>query len=438
MDAAKTTFLNEPYSGYLHSDIPTEDEELTHVGAGTPVGEWFRRFWLPVAGCDELKDLPKAIRILDEELVVFRDGSGQVGCLELHCSHRGTSLEFGLIEQEGIRCCYHGWLYGVDGKILDTPGEPPDSTYKERLRHGTYPTHEQAGLVFVYMGPPEKKPPFPLLDTFDVPGFRLKLGRTRLTPCNWLQCEDNIMDPVRTSFLHTRSSGTQFTDAFKEVPQYDWIETPIGMMYIAPRRVGDNIWTRMSEWIPPAMHQFPRNWEYGDKEHPFLPAQNSQWSVPVDDSHTLVISLRRISVEDGRDPVGEDMGGGGGGQTGERPYEDRQRFPNDYEALVGQRPIAIHSMEHLGETDRGVIMMRKLVRQGIRAVQKGEDPSGQDPRDKARRDHPHLLQRHGAAHSPGPDAGAGEESAEGDGTKMGGRIHPGPPEAQRAGGQLIV
>ena len=119
-------FLSIPYGGYLHSEVPVEDTELTHVGPGTPGGEWFRRFWQPVALSSELKDLPKAIRILGEDLVIFRDRSGQVGLLELHCSHRGTSLEFGQVEEHGIRCCYHAWCFDVDGTILDTPGEPPD------------------------------------------------------------------------------------------------------------------------------------------------------------------------------------------------------------------------------------------------------------------------------------------------------------------------
>ncbi len=175
--ATQPTFLNVPYGAYLHNEVPSEDAELTHVGPGTPGGEWFRRFWHPVAISDELKDLPVAVRILGEDLVVFRDRSGQVGLLELHCSHRGTSLEFGQIEERGIRCCYHAWLYDVDGKILETPGEPAESTLKDRLCHGAYPTHEYNGLVFAYMGPPEKRPEFPVFDTYEkMP----KLGGKRL------------------------------------------------------------------------------------------------------------------------------------------------------------------------------------------------------------------------------------------------------------------
>jgi nitrite reductase/ring-hydroxylating ferredoxin subunit len=142
--ATRTTFLTTRYGGYFHRDIPQEDTELTHVGPGTPCGEYLRRYWQPVCFSDELHDLPLRVTVLGEELVVFRDLSGAVGLLELRCPHRGTSLEYGLIGAKGIRCCYHAWLFDVDGTILETPGEPADSTLKDRLCHGAYPTHDGA------------------------------------------------------------------------------------------------------------------------------------------------------------------------------------------------------------------------------------------------------------------------------------------------------
>jgi len=108
--ATRASFLTTRFGGYYHRDVPQEDTELTHVGSETPCGEYLRRFWQPICFADELRDLPLRVRILGEDLVVFRDFRGAVGLLELHCPHRGTSLEFGLISERGIRCCYHGWL----------------------------------------------------------------------------------------------------------------------------------------------------------------------------------------------------------------------------------------------------------------------------------------------------------------------------------------
>lgn len=370
MATKQPTFLTKSYSAYHHSHLPREDELLTHVGPNTPCGEYMRRFWQPIALSQDLKDLPKAIRILGEDLVVFRNGEGRTGCLELHCSHRGTSLEFAVIEGDGIRCCYHGWMFGTDGKILDTPGEPLGSTYKERLCHGAYPTHEFGGLVFAYLGPPDKKPPFPMLDTFVLPGMRLVAGGGGIGACNWLQSAENIMDPVHTTFLHARSSTIQFSEGFLSIPEMDFRESPIGMMYIATRRVGDNVWLRMNDAIPPNLTQLNRNGEDGLTEHPFWTPWMTEWFVPVDDTHHTTFLLVRVP-EEAEDPprlMGElvaDM---------DRPYEEQQRVPSDGQAILSQRPIAIHAMEHLAETDRGVIMFRNLVREGILAVQRGEDP----------------------------------------------------------------
>jgi len=146
--------IKEPFSGYYHREVPEHDRELTEVGPETPCGEYLRRFWQPVGMTSELKDLPKRVRIMGEDLVLFRDGRAKIGLLELHCSHRGTSLEFGMVERCGIRCCYHGWLYDVDGRVLETPGEPPESTFKDRFFHGAYPTIEYKGLIFAYRAPP--------------------------------------------------------------------------------------------------------------------------------------------------------------------------------------------------------------------------------------------------------------------------------------------
>lgn len=141
-----------PYAGYFMRGVPAHDGELTETGPGTPMGEYMRRFWQPVCLAGQLRDLPVALKVLGEDLVAFRDKSGEVGVLHRHCSHRGTPLEYGIVSEHGIRCCYHGWLFDVDGTVLETPGESPHSRLKESVVHGAYPACERDGLVFGYMG----------------------------------------------------------------------------------------------------------------------------------------------------------------------------------------------------------------------------------------------------------------------------------------------
>jgi phenylpropionate dioxygenase-like ring-hydroxylating dioxygenase large terminal subunit len=200
--------ITKPYDAYHRQASNQSYEELTRVGRGTPCGEYLRRFWQPVIISSELGDTPSAIRILGENLVVFRDGRGKIGVLERRCSHRGASLEFGKIMETGIACCYHGWQYDVDGRILDTPGEPPKSILKNAICHGAYPAKEHRGLVFAYMGPSEDCPDFPTFDAFegpedsfegDKPDYRLW---TRHNPCNWLQVRENEMGSMGRP--HTR------------------------------------------------------------------------------------------------------------------------------------------------------------------------------------------------------------------------------------------
>ena len=282
-----------------------------------------------------------------------------------------------MISERGIRCCYHGWLFDVDGTILETPGEPAASTLKDRLCHGAYPTHEYNGIVFAYMGPPDEQPPFPMYDSFGRPGYRLMPGQKYHYPCNWLQILENAMDPVHTAFLHTIVSGSQFTDEFGKVPELDFTETPVGMIYIATRRVGDNIWARMVENVLPNLQQVAPIWENGRQEHPFSGPMMSRWIVPMDDTNTMFIEFRHVSETAGVTPAWwADRGAMLPGQLAAGSHETSQRQPGDYEAQVSQRPIAIHGLEHLGATDRGVIMFRQQVRRGVRAVQAGQTPDG--------------------------------------------------------------
>ena len=364
----RAPFLDRAYSAYHHRERPAEDEELTRVGPSTPCGEYLRRFWQPIILTSELGELPRRVRILGEDLVAFRDKRGAIGLLELHCPHRGTSLEFALIGEKGIRCCYHGWLFDVDGTILETPGEPADSTLKDRLFHGAYPVHDHAGLVFAYMGPPDKRPVFPLLDTYDLLGSKLIARAPTLWECNWLQVKENSMDPAHLAFLHTLPGSEGFTEDLKELGEWDWMETPVGMVYIDTRREGDRVWVRVADFILPNIHQFPPNADPMAQRNSINRPLATTWAVPLDDTHTMQIGYYHA-------PGGRELRRGAGfGQDGSRSYEERQRVPGDYDAQVSiHGGVARHGLEHLAATDRGVTMMRNLIRRGIRAVRNGEN-----------------------------------------------------------------
>ena len=373
------------YRGYALTNVSPEDEELTHVGPGTPCGELFRRFWQPVALASKLGDVPLAVRILGEDLVAFRDLEGRVGVLHRHCCHRGASLEYGIVSQRGIRCSYHGWLYDVDGVILETPGEPPESPIRHTVSQGAYPAREFAGLVFAYMGPPGEVPPFPCFDTYEQPDNRL-VPFSLWHPCNWLQLHENMMDPVHAVFLHTRVAGVQLTEAWGAMPEYDFRPTPNGMMYITAKRWDDYVWIRSNHTILPNFGHTAALWEDGDAERLFTRASVSRWAVPIDDTHTVVFGVRHFNPS--VDPkgygneaeVGEDsidfMG-----QTGNRPYAERQRDPGDWDVQVSQRPIAVHALEHRGRTDKGVIMLRRALRDRVRGLARGDDPDPHVPAD---------------------------------------------------------
>ena len=369
-----------PYNGYYRSGVEAEDVELTHTDPGTPCGDYLRRFWQPVCMSEQLTDLPLAIRVMGEDLVAFRDLSGDVGVLHRQCSHRRTSLEYGVIAEHGIRCCYHGWLFDVDGTILETPGEPDDSPIRQTLAHGAYPALEYKGLVFTYMGPIEKKPEFPVYDTMDMPGDEMVPYAIDM-PCNWLQVAENPMDPYHAVYLHTRSSGVQFQKAWapEGVIKWHWMPDRVGIYLTDSRRWNEFVWVRTAELFPPSFAQPSDFNQNASRETYFARACASKWIVPVDNTHTKLIAWRHFNDMIGSDADYDRIGLNKVdfmGQTGcERSYEAGQREPGDYEAQVGQGPITIHKQERLGQTDTGIAMMRGLIRRQIRSVLKGIAPA---------------------------------------------------------------
>lgn len=363
------------FRGYHLSTNRPENVEFRRVGKGTTGGEYMRRFWHPIALSSQVRDLPKRVRILAEDLVLFRDLSGRLGCLHLHCSHRGSSLEFGVLTERGISCCYHGWRYDIDGTILDTPGEPAGSTIKSRVCHGAYPLREHGGLIFGYFGPPEAMPPFFLTDATVVPGNEL-YPYLLTFDCNWLQAHENSMDPIHSVFLHTRMSGVQFSDSFGALPIVKYRQTELGVISTAVRRIGDFVWVRVNDDLTPNVAQFGPPWENGAEEKLFVPPAITRWITPIDDTHCMTIGWRHCNeIVDPQRRIRPDEIGletvDFFGQTPDRPYEDRQREPGDWDAQVSQGPMAVHALETLGTTDIGIALLRKNVQRGVEAVKEG-------------------------------------------------------------------
>ena len=370
---------NVPYSGYYNRRVPDEDTLLTRVGPGTPCGEYLRRYWHPYMLATELGDLPKRVTLLGEELVCFRDKSGRVGLLHKHCAHRGTSLEYGIPAERGIRCCYHAWQFDIDGTILDTPGEPPTSKIRNNFTQGAYPVVEHHGLLFAYMGPPESTPDFPLYDSFEYPEDNFLVPFKMNMPCNWFQIVENGADPAHNVFLHAIVSGQQFSPAFRVLPVLDFPETPMGYLSMATRKVGDYVFIRASDMMLPNVGQFPNGSNMAQKESFGVRPWFTRWAVALDDTHSLYCGFAHMNSynnPEGRlrpDQFGLDLVPFIG-QTGDRPYEERQREPGDWDAVSSQGPIANRKNEHLGTTDRGVVLSRRMTTGAIHAVEQGQTP----------------------------------------------------------------
>jgi phenylpropionate dioxygenase-like ring-hydroxylating dioxygenase large terminal subunit len=355
---------------------PEPDPELTRVSPGAPCGELMRRYWQPVCLSADLEDLPKPVRILGEDLIAFRDGQGRAGLLFFRCSHRGTSLEYGRVEERGLRCCYHGWLYDVEGNVLEMPLEPANNPFLKQIQHPCYPVREFGGLVFAYMGPLDKIPEFPIYDVWCSEGGLLtaRMGPRVGGPvnCNWLQAEENLMDALHTFWLHTLHSGPQFpSQTYGLNPDaLNYEETEMGMRFVLTRKLpSGKRWELIWEMI------MPLNAHLVYTEEPKTERVRAvTYCVPVDDTHQLGASIRWMP-EGGPDQLtGREKLAPASRK--DASYEYTQRHPDDKEAVEGQGPIAVHGLEHLVTSDQGVIMFRRILRQAIQAVNEGRDPKG--------------------------------------------------------------
>jgi 5,5'-dehydrodivanillate O-demethylase len=368
--------------------MPTaeESERLTRVGPGTPMGELLRRYWHPVAVTSQFQERgTKAVRLLGEDLVLFRDRSGTLGLIGDRCMHRRAGMVLGVPEEEGLRCAYHGWRYAADGRCLEQPYEQtadPNSTYKDQIRIKAYPVRQMAGLIFAYLGP-EPVPLLPNWDIFLMGGVTRDIG-SAVIPCNWLQIMDNSMDPIHVEWLHQA-----FTDYVLERlgrpkrrvvrdgqrDERGWRHLKIGFNVfehgIIKRRVLEGGTEEDEDWTVGHPVIFPN----------ILRISNAvQIRVPIDDTHTWHVWYSTYApTPDAPEQTPETI-----------PYFDTpvpeltangpdwslvdNNSGQDISVWYTQGDITDRTQEHLGASDRGVVLYRTLLREQMEIALRGDDP----------------------------------------------------------------
>jgi phenylpropionate dioxygenase-like ring-hydroxylating dioxygenase large terminal subunit len=357
---------------------PSYDAELTEVRRGTPMGELLRRYWHPVGLAADAGATPRQVRALGEDLILFRDGTGVPGLLHARCCHRGTTLYYGRVEATGIRCCYHGWLFDTEGHCLDQPCEPEGGRQRGRIRQPWYPVQERYGLIFAYMGPPERKPVLPRYECLEVldEGEFLEADDTSLggggppiIPCNWLQHFENVVDPLHVPILHGAFSGAQFTAAMAAMPQVEFAATDTAVTVRSQRPAEDGrVFHRVTEAVLPTLRVVPN-----PRVAQFARVESIGWVLPIDDTSFRIYVAGRVRQ---KGDIGRMRSKFGGKFWWELTEAEHRALPGDYEAQVGQGPITLHAEEHLASSDRGIAMLRRLLRRQVRAVAEGRDPAG--------------------------------------------------------------
>jgi len=392
-----------------------ENELLTRVGPGTPMGELMRQYWTPALLSTELPSPdgpPVRVKLLGEELVAFRDTNGQVGLIGNHCPHRGASLFFGRNEECGIRCVYHGWKFDVTGQCVDMPNEPAESNFKTKIKATAYPCQERGGIVWTYMGPRPTPPPLPDLEANMLPEASGAIGIT-MRSCNWLQGLEGDIDTSHLSFLHNgavRPEATQpgtfgYYGVADRAPRYKVVDTPVGTMYGAYRPAGEgrHYW-RIAQFLFPFYVMIPT----GLLGHQVLVRA---W-VPMDDTHMMFISMSNrptrqlLGALNGAASTAAVFGGVGYQPNSTDWYgrfrliqdqsndylidREKQRRGESYTGIEGipvqdqaitesMGPIFDRTQEHLGSSDAMVIRTRLRLMQVARALQeRGVVPPGVD------------------------------------------------------------
>ena len=349
-----------------------ENDLLTQVGMDAPMGQLLRRYWHPIAAAAELRDRPvKPLRLLGENLVLYRDRESSHGLIDRQCAHRRADMAHGIVERCGLRCHYHGWLYNHEGRCLAQPFEDtanPASNYKDRIRIKAYPVQALAGMLWAYLGP-EPAPLVPNWEPFTWDnGFRQIVYAD--VPCNWLQCQENSCDPVHFEWMHRNWASRQRNETAPYGPAHlklAFEEHEFGHIY---RRTREDADERNDHWTIGSMALFPNAFFLGD---------HIEWRVPVDDENTFSITWSYVRVPKEREPFVQKTI-----PYWQGPVKDPATgrlitshvMNQDFAAWLGQGRIADRTQEHLGRSDDGIRLMRHSLRKALKAIADGEDPMG--------------------------------------------------------------
>jgi len=339
-----------------------QNELITQTGAGTPAGRLMRCYWQPAALVDELSgNRPvKPVRLLGESLVIFRDRQGRYGLLARACPHRGTDLAFGRLEQAGLRCSFHGWLFDVTGQCLETPAEPPESGMCVNIRQQAYPVVERSGILFAYMGGGEP-PAFPHLDCFGAPATHT-FAFKGMIDCNWLQSLEVGIDPAHTSFLHRFFHDEEPEQGYGKLFRDRSIDSDIPHAFTIPMSSDMTI----TQWHVPI----------DDKKH-YWYAIFTSFGAPVnkDEMRRQRLALYELPDYIPRKNKTNDYGFD--------PHEqEHETFTgmgadinvHDQWACESMGAIADRSKEHLGQSDKAISAYRRLLRAAIDAAGNGGKP----------------------------------------------------------------
>jgi phenylpropionate dioxygenase-like ring-hydroxylating dioxygenase large terminal subunit len=353
-------------------------DDVVRVGPGTLGGGYLRCFWWPVALSEEITGIPVPVKLLGEDLVLFRDLSGHLSLLGAYCSHRRASLEYGIIEEQGIRCAYHGWYYDCKGKVLDRPAEPIKAA--PNIQHPWYPVAELGGFVFAYLGNnKESPPPLPRYDVLVQDGYRVvergDADAGKAYNCNWLQGVENTTDTTHLTYLH---------GIYDRCPAFKAVEGEYGVkLYILDPRSNPNcVALRKRCTVLPTINRKSRELKAKNSSDRRVTLQQAIWIVPTDDTHCEEMRLTVYPEK----PVDRRYHGeyvDRAKQRERKPYDRRYYgdirgiVPLEDKAMVeSQGPIVDRALEHPGYGDRAILLLRKMIRDGIATAANGGWPKG--------------------------------------------------------------